>query len=169
LCEGDELIRKIVNGIVVRYSRDSKIINEQSVQLIVDHFQNYLSTTADNHHQFKVLKYWKKWENTLVKVPAYWHYHVNLGIPSPWMIHYNIAFTHNPQLYWVENIDYTFFTEPDISQNRRPQYVMQDLRIYDLNLLKIDSMVNRQDSFKQFIAQNNKEIIKFFKNLNKCK
>jgi len=136
---------------------------------MVNHFQNYLSTSADNHHQFKVLRYWKRWENNLIKVPAYWYYHINLGIPNPWMVHYNVAFTHNSQPYWVSNFDYTLFSNNDILGGDQLQYIMCDLRIYDLDLLKIDNMFNKQDNFKYFIAQNNKEITKFFNNLNNCR
>ena len=169
MSEGDELVKKVVNGIVVRYSRGSKIINDQSIQVMVEHFQHYMNTTPASRHQFTVLRYWKKWEDRFIKVPAYWHYHVNLGIPNPWTIHYNIAFTCHPQICWVEGVDYQLFDTYNILGNKNKQYVMYDLRIYDLNLLKIDFMYNSEKNFTQYILKHNKNLSDYFYNLNKYK
>lgn len=123
------------NFIKIVYN-DIKILHSPSISPIrlhnsVDFIQNYVLQTSDNKLVFDVYKYLQFNGLPFNKISPFNHYHLNLNLPNTFNVHYGFQFTHKHL-----NLDFTKFSDLDLNNDERLQFISDNLRIYDLGDLK---------------------------------
>jgi hypothetical protein len=150
-----------VNDIVVRHSPSiSPIRLYKSVSFI----QHYILNTPSVEYKFNIFRYLQLNGSRFPHTYVYDHYHINLYLDNIYNVHYGFSLTHNIPKSNLLLKDFGEFSEVDLNFFRRYQYILNDLKIYDLNTLKVE---DNSFKFKQFLLKYNENCISHFKRLIK--
>lgn len=162
----DELIKVVYNNINVRYT---PTINSFRLHCSINYVLNFVLNAPDSHFKFNLYKYVQLNGKSFSYSSVYDHYHLNLYLDNMFHVHYGFTFTHNPYNLGLLPQDYKKFSDQNLFGKKRSQLILNDLRIYDLNIIKIYENNNEEKkNFIQFILDNNKNsILQFKKNLLK--
>lgn len=162
----DDLIKIVYNNINIRHS---PTINSFRLNCSIDHVLNFILNAPDSHFKFNLYKYVQLNGKPFPRNSVYDHYHLNLCLDNMFQVHYGFTFTHNPHNLGLSLNDYKEFSEYDLYKRQNKQFILSDLRIYDLNVIKTYKNSNEElKFFTQFILDNNvNSILQFKKTLIK--
>lgn len=95
---------------------------------------------------------------------VYDHYYINLFLNNVYNVHYNFPLTHHPKNLGLLVHEYDLFSYLDLNNKKKMQFILNNLYIYDLNLLKIEDYT---DIFNKYINSNTSVCVEQFKNITK--
>lgn len=157
-CE-DKLAKAVVNGVNVRYSPS---ISYSRLYNSINFLQHHILNTPVIEHKFSIFRYLQPTGLRFSHTHVYDHYHINLYLDNMYNVHYGFSLTHNPQKLNLSPKEFEKFSLLDLYGNNRIQYVLNDLKVYDLSFLKVD---DNSFKFKQFLLQHNENCILHFKHI----
>ena len=79
-------------------------------------------------------------------------------------VHYGFPLTHNPYKLGLLPHEFTKFTNYDFNNNDIHQYILNNLYVYDMNLIKFQDYT---DVYNNYIKINEKMCISQFQNVVK--
>jgi len=155
-CE-DHLVKAVVNDIVIRHSPSiSSIRLYKSVSFV----QHYILNTPSVEYKFNIFRYLQLNGLRFPHTHVYDHYHINLYLDNIYNVHYGFSLTRNPFKLNLLLKDFGEFSNEDLNFSNNFQYILNDLKIYDLNTLKVE---DNSLKFKQFLLKYNENCISHFK------
>lgn len=155
-CE-DQLIKTAVNGITVRYSPS---ISPFRLYNSISFLQYYILNTPGTEYKFNIFRYLQQNGLRFNRTHPCDHYHLNLYLDNIFNVHYGYSFTHYPEKLNLLLEEFSKFSELDLFKKQQYQFILNDLKVYDLNVLKVD---DNSFKFKQFLLQHNENCILHFK------
>jgi hypothetical protein len=150
-----------VNGIAVRHS---PTISPLRLYNSVNFIQQYILNTSPVEYKFNIFRYLQLNGLRFPRNFAYDHHHLNLYLHNMYNVHYGFQFTHNPHKLNLLPNEFSKFSESDLHNQFQPQFILNDLRVYDLNILKLDDNTSQ---FKQFLLDFNLKCISHYKHIIK--
>lgn len=153
----DDLFKLTYNGIKIRYS---PTLSFYRLHDSIEFFQNYILNTSDLKFKFNIFKYSQLNGLRFSRNHVYDHYHLNLYLNNIYNVHYGFTLTHHPEKLNLLPHEYWSISDEDLLGKENLQYVLNDLKIYDLKALEIQ---NDTKKFKNFILKNNEKCIFQFK------
>ena len=157
----DDLIKTVYNNINIRYS---PTLSSFRLHSSIDFFQSYILNTPGSHFKFNIFKYLQLDGTRFPRNSVYDHFHLNLYLDNMYNVHYNFPLTHNFKNLGLLLHEYKEFSKLDLYNQKILQYVMNNLYVYDLNLLKIEDYT---DIFNKYINVNRNKCVEQFKNIIK--
>jgi hypothetical protein len=154
-------VKTVVNGIAVRHSPS---ISPLRLYNSVNFIQQYILNTPPIEYKFNIFRYLQLNGLRFPRNFAYDHHHLNLYLDNMYNVHYGFQFTHNPQKLNLLSNEFSEFSKYNLYNQFRLQYILNDLRVYDLNFLKPD---DNSSQFKQFLLNFNLKCISHYKNIIK--
>lgn len=149
----DELLKTVVNNIVVRHS---PLINTLRLYNSVTFLHNHVVSNCNSNYKFNIYKY-KNFDGSFFPCNSVFnHFHINFYLNNIYNVHYNFLLTHNPYNLNLLPFEYNKFTIEDLNQNDKIQYIMSNLYIYDLDVLKFD---NYNYKYNDYILTNKEKCI----------
>lgn len=155
----DDLMKIAYNGITVRYSPS---ICSFRLYNSIEFLQYRILNKPNLEYKFNIFKYLQLNGFRFPRNSVYDHYHLNLYLDNIYNVHYNFAFTHNPEKLNLLPHEYYKFSGHNLHYIHKYQYILTDLKIYDLNVLKA---YDNTSQFKQFLFGYHEKCIFQFKNL----
>lgn len=154
----DDLFKLLYNNINVRhnFTLNSTILCDS-----IDFFQNYVLNTSSDKFKFRMFKYLKLDGTRFNKISPFDHFHLNFYIENMYNVHYNLQFTTHISLNNVFIPEFEKFSNFDLYGNfnkKKPQYIFKDLRVYNLDVLKVLELQN-----KEYLLIHRDKSVYFFK------
>lgn len=155
----DDLIKIVYNGMTIRHS---PTLSSFRLYNSIHFFYNYVLNTQGSDFRFNIYKYLQLNGARFPNNHVYDHYHINLYLENMYNVHYNLSLTHQPYNLNLYLNEFTELSDINLYGQERIQYILNDLKIYDLEVLKKQ---NDTEKFKDFILKNNEKCIFQFKNM----
>ena len=159
----DDLIKLVYNNITVRYT---PTLSSTRLYDSIEFFQNYILNTHRSNFKFSVYRYLQPNGLRFPRDCVYDHYHINLYLNNVQNVHYNFPLNHNPWKLGLSLDEYKKFNDFDLKNRKLTQYILNNLYIYDLNLLKIQDYT---DVYNNYIDRNKNGCVFQFQNVFKNK
>jgi len=153
----DELIKAIINGITVRYSPS---IDPSRLKQLVECFQHFMINNLN--FRFNIFRYYRFNGSRFPTDNVYSHYHLNLYLDNMLNVHYGCPFTQNPQNLNILFSEFSKFSDYNLYNEKTTQFILNNLYIYDLNLL---TYKDYNYVFDEFITKNESRCIEQFKKI----
>jgi len=157
----DDLIKIVYNNMNIRYS---PTLSSFRLHSSIDFFQNYILNISGSRFKFNIFKYLQLDGTRFTRNNVYDHFHINLYLDNMYNVHYNFPLTHHPKNLGLLLHEYKKFSEYNLYNAERTQYILTNLYIYDLNLLKIEDYT---DTYNRYINVNRNKCVEQFKNIIK--
>jgi len=161
--ECEELIKIVYNNINIRYS---PTISSIKLYNSIDFFQNYVLNTPNSQFKFSIYRYLQFNGSRFPYNSVFDHFHINFYINNIYNVHYGFPLTHNPKKLGLLPHEYIEFSEFDLKNNNTIQYILNNLHIYDMNLIKFKDYTN---VYNKYIEVNNNICISQVKKLANVK
>jgi hypothetical protein len=150
----DDLVKIVIDNIHIRYSPS---ISPLRLYNSFYHIKNYVINNSNSEFKFDIYKYMRLDGSLFPHNHVYNHYHINY-------VHYGFSLTHNIRNLNLLPHEYYIFNYRNLYEKDQIQYILNDLRIYDLNILKPK---NNSEIFEQFLLEYNNKIINHYKKIIK--
>jgi hypothetical protein len=150
-----------VNGIAVRHS---PTISPLRLYNSVNFIQQYILNTPPVEYKFNIFRYLQLNDLRFPRNHVYDHYHLNLYLDNIYNIHYGFSLTRHPEKLNLLLNEYEVFSKTNLYGRKQTQFILNDLKVYDLNILKPD---DNSSQFKQFLLDFNLKCILHYKHIIK--